>query len=102
MTTTADQIQDILDNFNFEQVQKVMVFMPDEWWKGKDGGVPTVCELYTYAEKLLQRAVDFEGKEPVTISCGGFHAHRWVAHHTVTGKKGDWYELIFAVTEWDA
>jgi hypothetical protein len=96
----SQQIQTVLNNFNFEQVRSLMSQRPDQWWRGASGETPTIDELVRFARELLEQAA-----QPTTlgfgaVSSGGFHAYRWPWE----GNDGTDcnMQLIFAVEEFDA
>lgn len=67
------KIKEILDNFDFIKVQRVMHFLQ---WKWNNEGVPTIASLNHKAEDLL-KAVKQKAKfshQDEYIACGGFEA----------------------------
>ena len=83
-----DKINEIIKNFDFEKVRKVMVAL--EWqWHGNDES-PTVGELMLSAQKHLTYVCDKE--DDWTVSSGGFEA----------SKRNGMLTLKFVVEEWDA
>jgi len=86
--TPQEQIDDILDNFDFDKVHKVMVFL--NWKYG--GSVPTVSELKENARGLLKEAVKLDLH---WYSSGGFH----VKHEVF--EKNSYISLEFVIAEWD-
>ena len=85
-----DAIDNIMDNFKFEQVRKVMELLDWEW-AGTEEGVPTIPELRREARRLLK--MSFE--EKTNVSTGGFH----VMYES--NDDGEFIQLMFAVDEWD-
>lgn len=66
-----DSIDNILDEFDFERVHKVMVAL--NWqWHNVDG-VPTIGDLRRTARDLLRTVV--QGKH-VMVGSGGFFAYK--------------------------
>lgn len=65
-----NQIDDIMDEFDFDQVEKVMEFLGWEW--SSSNGVPEKYEIKKQARKLLKQAAEFNGGG--TTSTGGFVA----------------------------
>ena len=63
-------IYEILDEFDFEKVHRVMVAL-DWQWSGTDG-VPSIGDLRRQARSLLQQVVD--SKDTHSIGTGGFTA----------------------------
>lgn len=69
----TNDINEILDNFNFEKVKKVMDFLNWEWFGSN--GVPEIYELRQHARKLMNTAVTecLKSKETDYFTeCGGF------------------------------
>ena len=89
------QIEDLLDEFDFGKVKKVMDLL--EW---KYGGSPddeiSLGELRRMARYLLQEVYDFDESPYECISSGGFHAVRQM--FAEDSKK--YLTLKFAVEEW--
>lgn len=91
MICARSAIDDIMRNFDFARVRRVMRSLDWRWAHVVDGKlvVPTEAELRHEAQRLLnllqQEQINF-------IGCGGFHARR----NTTDGS----YELAFVVTEW--
>ena len=91
--TEEQIIDDILDEFDFDKVHKVMEFLDWGWTDGyRPLEVPTVGQLRIRARTLMK---DLIGKEDGGTATGGF----WVTKKTFDGLP--YYRLIFAVTEWD-
>lgn len=73
-------IDEILDEFNFEKVHKVMVSL--DWkWNSTDG-VPAIADLRRMARSLLQQVVESKGIH--SVGTGGFTAFM---HHGVLGLR---------------
>jgi len=72
-----DASNEVLDNFDFDKVLKVMEFL--DWkWQGK---IPEKVELIQTARKLLIETMEmlFDKSEEITaISTGGFQAEAWL------------------------
>jgi hypothetical protein len=94
-----EQIEDILEYFNFESVQQVMSMYPNRWWQSKNGGIPTIDELKERARRLLERAAESDMPAYMT-ACGGFHAHKWP--WSSSDRWPTTLELIFSLEDWDA
>jgi hypothetical protein len=60
-------IKDIMDEFDFAQVHRVMQSLD---WQWQYKGVPSLNEIMKSAEKLLIDAYN----KTTTVSCGGFTA----------------------------
>jgi hypothetical protein len=63
-----EQIDEIMDSFDFETVNKIMEALNWEW---NDEGVPDVYSLRTSARKHLKTAAEIKGAS----SSGGFTAN---------------------------
>ena len=86
-----DALDNIMDNFDFDQVHKVMVFLNWKWVNSNGSlGVPEKYELRSEARRLLKMAIE----EKTTVSTGGFIAE-------YTDEKGGWMDLKFVISEWD-
>jgi len=74
MKTEQDMIDEVMDNFNFEKVQKMMAAV-NWWWVNEEGGdsVPDVADLRQSARRMIKNTF----KEGVfAISSGGFRVER--------------------------
>ena len=82
-----EKIEQIMENFDFEKVHRVMVALEWEWCFGLDGRrIPSVCTLKKEASRLLSGA----WMTKTTVSTGGFSA-----------EYNDGYlSLSFIVEEW--
>ena len=96
-------IRDIMDYFNFDQVETAMDAL--DWrWRGE---VPTIDDLREEAERLLRGAAesrlgeykDTHHEIPILNATGGFEAKAWCdeAKTKITGL-----DLAFIVTSWDS
>jgi len=63
-----EQIDEIMDSFDFEKVNKIMEAIDWEW---NEEGVPDIYSLRTAARKHLKEAAEFKGAS----SSGGFTAN---------------------------
>ena len=71
-----EKINEIMENFDFENVHKVMVALEWEWSFSRGGsGIPSVKSLKERAGELLSDVEDLicEG-DTITSSSGGFEA----------------------------
>ncbi len=82
-----EKINEIIKNFDFEKVRKVMVAL--DWAWRFDDRSPLVGELVITAQRLLTEVVEKE--EDWGISTGGFLAT----------KRNGMLALKFMVEEWD-
>ena len=95
----AAMIREVIDNFDFDTVRKVMRYL--DWrWGGESGMVPTCGRLVTCAQNLLRAAAAHaaECRYTVTEGTGGLSATAmWDDDLGVTLLK-----LAFEVTDWTA
>ena len=93
MRTTGEMIQEILDNFDFEEMYKVMVFLDWNWF---DNEVPTIEELKNKAKELLNKLHELLKKEnKVSVCSGGFRVIGERVGETIS------LELLFECTSWE-
>ena len=74
MLRNQDAITEVLDQFDFDKVHKVMEFLAWTWASSE--GVPKVSSLILTAIDLLNQAIEAADlrQEPVSIGTGGFKA----------------------------
>ena len=68
---TTMQIEEILENFDFDRVYKVMQHLD---WKWDGDEVPNHYQLIRQARKLLEEAVKYGYNNHHEVSMGGFKA----------------------------
>jgi hypothetical protein len=91
--TEEQIIEDILDEFDFDRVHKVMEFLDWGWTDGsRPLEVPTIGQLRKRARTLLRSLI---GKEDNGTATGGF----WVTKKTFDGEP--FYRLQFVLSSWD-
>jgi hypothetical protein len=95
----AKQIEDIVDDFDFEVVKKVMDFL-DWQWVDADEGIPRIGELRKKARLLLSEVavkvlLSAEIEADYNIATGGFRA----SAHKYDDKV--YLKLSFELTECD-
>lgn len=66
--TEKEQISRVLEDFDFEKVHRVMVFLDWKWWTGR---TPTVPELIDTGTKLIRDAFEDNEVEFQTVENGG-------------------------------
>lgn len=88
--TEEQIIEDILDEFDFTKVQKVMEFLDWTWFDSD--GVPTLGQLRKRSRYLMKCCI---GHDKFTTATGGFHVRK----ETYDGIP--YYQLQFVVTEWN-
>jgi len=69
-------IKHILDNFNFEEVNRVMTILDWHWWNAVNK-VPSVDELKKEAKRMLSDVYD---NEYTSSSTGGFKVTKFEDH----------------------
>lgn len=87
--TKQDLIDDIMDNFDFEQVHKAMALLDWKWGMGDKERIPDIAELRKFARQRLKEAINNPNRYS---SSGGFVAKQ--------DKDGGLY-LGFVLHEWD-
>lgn len=91
-------IKVIMDEFDFQQVRKVMVFL--DWkWGFTDVSVPSMDQLRAEAECLLRGAIaELERRDvnQISLGSGGLEAEAAVS------GRGNYLNLEFHLAEWDS
>lgn len=95
-----EQIEDILDNFDFDKVKKVMDHL--QWLWFDTVGVPEISDLRKHARRLLTEVGEEVMKNneipaESNIATGGFRAKAY--RYDDTGKI--YFRLAFEVSSWD-
>ena len=73
-------IEEIVDEFDFEKVHRVMLALNWQWHHTK--GVPEIADLRRTARSLLKQVV--ESKDTLSVGTGGFTAYM---HHGLLGLR---------------
>jgi hypothetical protein len=96
MMTMNDDIETILDEFDFYKVEKVMYHLGWEWL-GK--GIPSIGDMRRWSRDLLTRAAEGVRQEPADYYCasGGFEASAFL----LPGDSKVYLTLRFVVSSWD-
>lgn len=89
-------IDDILDNFDFEKVKKVMDALEWTYFDSPNNKI-TISELRKTARSLLQKVANASNSEHCFSSCGGFEVERWM----YPGETKKYLFLKFVVAEWN-
>lgn len=89
------QIEDLLDEFDFEKVKKVMDFLEWTYHNSADKEV-TVGEIRRMARYLLERAYHADASPEYYTACGGFDVTRYM----YPGDSQKYLTLKFVVAEW--
>lgn len=69
-------IDEILDNFDFEKVREVMIFLNWKWFFSSGYRIPTVDEIKDSAIKLLNEVASNKNKT-YSVATGGFKASKY-------------------------
>ena len=88
-------ISEIINDFDFDEVEKVMKFLNWHYYKGH---VPTVCELIKLSTRLLRDAFDglcLHDAGTYRVESGGFEASMWRVENGIDGR------LSFILTYYD-
>ena len=94
-----EDIEVILDYFDFEKCHKVMEFLDWRWFQ--TNGVPSIGEMRRFARNLINDTVRGLQRETTvtkeySIECGGFHVSAWQEY---PGEK-IYITLRFSLTSW--
>ena len=96
MQNEQNDIETILDEFDFERVQHAMIAL--DWTWATSAGVPTIGEMRKCARMLLNYAKNANPDEPDYMTAtGGFH----VSRNLYPGDAKRYYSLSFVVNEWN-
>ena len=85
-----DQIEEIMDQFDFERTHKVMKFLG---WSYAGRGVPSIDEIKKNARERLEAVLE---ENVSASSSGGFVARK------THGEHEDWLSLDFMVASLNA
>lgn len=98
MTVKEIMIDDIMENYNFQKVQDVMIFLNWSWFGADES--PSINELKDKAREHLTSAYDLseQHQDNVAIANGGFHA---LARYSYDELEVFSLELMFSVANWD-
>ena len=94
----TNDINEILDNFSFEKVKKVMDFLNWEWFGSN--GVPEIYELRQHARKLMNTAATEcvkSQQQDYFTECGGFR----VEANKYEGNAKVYLRLSFNLESWE-
>ena len=89
------QIEDLLDEFDFDKVKRVMDYLGWYYSSSADKQV-SIGELRKMARNLLERVYDEDPCSERITACGGFEVTRYM-YPEDTEK---YLTLKFVVTEW--
>ena len=88
-----NQVEDLLDEFDFAKVKKVMDCLEWTYYNSEDTTV-SIEELRRMARYLLESAYNSEDKDHYLTSSGGFYVDRYM----YPGDMKKYLELKFIVT----
>jgi hypothetical protein len=88
-----EQIDEIMDTFNFEKVKKTMEML--EWAWSSSYGIPDEYDIKKTARRLLKQLIDFE--DGGVTSIGGFRAE--LTQKADNGGKWLRVDLAFCVDQ---
>jgi len=88
-----EQIDEIMDTFDFKKVKKTMEML--EWAWSSSGGIPDEYEIRKTARRLLKQLIDFE--DGGITSVGGFRAE--LIQKANNGGKWLRVDLAFCVDQ---
>ena len=95
-TTHESLINDIVDNFDFVKVQKVMKMLDWKWSNADGEGVPGIGRMKEVARHILESALQQTDKADGGYSAtGGFAAHAWNDNGEVCAR------LVFELNEYE-
>jgi hypothetical protein len=88
---TEEQIDYIIDNFNFERVRCAMVALDWQWvcTEGNGMSIPSIQRLKAMARHLLRESI----KNKEEVGSGGFHAK----YHAPVYGDDDYFVLEFVI-----
>lgn len=90
-----EQIEDLLDEFDFDKVKKVMDCLDWVYHDSADDEV-SIGELRRMARRLLENVYNADPSPEYTTACGGFEVTRYM----YPGDSQKYITLKFVVTEW--
>lgn len=89
------QIEDLLDEFDFDKVKKVMDCL--EWKYYNSPEEVSIGELRRMARRLLENVYNEDASDQTYTASGGFYAERQMC----PGDDTKYLSLKFVVTEWE-
>ena len=90
-----EQIEDLLDEFDFDKVKKVMECLGWKYYNTM-GSIVSIGELRRTARNLLEKAYNASPSPEYVIGSGGFEVNRYM----YSGDTQKYITLKFVVTEW--
>jgi hypothetical protein len=90
-----EQVEDLLDEFDFDKVKKVMDFLEWNYFDSPDKEV-SIGELRRMARRLLEYGFNADPSPEYYTASGGFEVTRYM----YPGDTTKYLTLKFVVTEW--
>lgn len=90
-----EEIEDILDSFDFEKVKKAMDALEWKYHDSPDSYI-TIAELRKLARRLLKDVYNAAPSDHWCTVCGGFEAERWMC----PGDTKKYLYLKFVAARW--
>ena len=91
-----EEVEDILDEFDFNRVRVAMEALDWQWFNAADG-LPSLGELRKQARSLLETVYNKETSPFFMSGCGGFEATRVMEPNDLS----KYLSLKFVVSEWN-
>ena len=96
MQNEQEDIEHILDEFDFHKVQKTVEAL--NWTWATSDGIPDIGELRRCARRLFKYATDTDSSvHDYSTATGGFE----VSRNLYPGVTKRYYSLKFVVSEWN-
>lgn len=90
-------IDEIMDNFDFAKVARVMSDLDWEWATHNGGmEIPNEPEIRQEARRLLREVAGKDTPAPCSVECGGFKAEKYLDNDTEV------LSLSFVAESWDS
>lgn len=92
-----EQIDHIMDHFDFEQVHETMKLLDWKWGIGDLAEIPDIPRLRATARRLIKNAIECAEKEEITYHAetGGFRASCMIEDNKA------YLQLDFVLTSWN-
>jgi hypothetical protein len=85
-------IDEVMDNFDFERVERTMLATGRKWLGGEgEDGVPTKAQMRKTVRGLMRNLERRASDQSLSSSTGGFHVTKW---------PDGAYTVSFRITEW--
>lgn len=94
-------IENIIENFDFDKVHKVMTFLNWGWATVEEGGIPSIGKLIIHSQKYLSDVFDMctRTKKDYYTGTGGFFVE---AQYNNEENCCDYLKLRFELDSWDS